>query len=171
MEIEQVEVTKLLGVILDYKRSWSKHVDITVAKMGKSLSIIKRCSAFLTILSTRQGLQALVLSHLDYCSVVWSGATKRDLRKVQLPQKRATQLALKCTWRANINNIHVNLSWLKVEEKLTSSLPDFIRRFDMLNSLMFLFKLPQAPMHTPQDMPPKVSSKSPSPEQTMGGAQ
>jgi hypothetical protein len=78
--------------------TWSKHVDTTVAKMGRSLSIIKRFSAFLTTLSTRQVLQALVstflatlltrqvqqalvLSHLDYCSVVWSGVTKRDLGK------------------------------------------------------------------------------------------
>ena len=41
VEIEQVEVIKLLGVTLDYKLSWSKHVDTTVAKMGRSLSIIK----------------------------------------------------------------------------------------------------------------------------------
>jgi hypothetical protein len=37
---------------------------------------------FLTTLSTRQVLQALVLSHLDYCSVVWSDATKKGLRKI-----------------------------------------------------------------------------------------
>ena len=48
--------------------SWSKHIDTTVAKMGRSLSIIKHCSAFLTALSTRPVLQALVLFHLDYCS-------------------------------------------------------------------------------------------------------
>jgi hypothetical protein len=76
VEIEQVEVTTLRGVTLDCKLSWSKHIDTTVAKMGRSLSIIKQCSAFLT---TRQVLQALVLSHLDYCPVVWSGASKRDL--------------------------------------------------------------------------------------------
>jgi hypothetical protein len=41
VEIEQVEVTKLLGVTLDCKLSWSKHVDTTVAKLGRGLSIIK----------------------------------------------------------------------------------------------------------------------------------
>jgi hypothetical protein len=45
VEIEQVEVAKLLGVTLDCKQSWSKHVDTTVAKMRRSLSIIKRYSA------------------------------------------------------------------------------------------------------------------------------
>jgi hypothetical protein len=29
----------------------------------------------------------------------------------------------------------------------------------------------RTPMHTPQDMPQEVSSQSPSPEQTLGGAQ
>ena len=32
--VEQVEVTKLLGVTLDCKLLWSKHIDSTVAKMG-----------------------------------------------------------------------------------------------------------------------------------------
>jgi hypothetical protein len=33
VEIEPVELTKLLGVTLDCKLSWSKHVDGTVAKI------------------------------------------------------------------------------------------------------------------------------------------
>jgi hypothetical protein len=49
MVIEQVEETKLLGVTLDCNPGWSKHIDTTVAKMGRSLSTIKRCSAFSTI--------------------------------------------------------------------------------------------------------------------------
>jgi hypothetical protein len=65
-------VTKLLGVTLHCKLSRSKTYWY---KMGRSLPMIRWCSTFLTALSTRQVLQALVLLHLDYCSVVWSGAT------------------------------------------------------------------------------------------------
>ena len=125
MEIEQVEVTKLLGVSMDCKLSWSKHFG-TTAKMGRSMSMMRCCSNFLTALSTRQVLQALVLLHLDYCSVVWSGATKNDLGKLQLVQNRVARLVLECTQRANMNNMHVNLSWHKVEEILTSSLLVFM---------------------------------------------
>ena len=78
------------ALTLDCILSWSKHIDTTVAKMGRSLSIIKRCSTFLTALSTRQVLQALVLLHLDHCSVVLSSATKREFAgKLQLAQNRA----------------------------------------------------------------------------------
>ena len=60
VSVEQVEETKLLGITLDCKLSWSKHIDSMVVKMGRGLAIIKRCSAFLTLLSTKQVLQALV---------------------------------------------------------------------------------------------------------------
>ena len=66
---------------------------------------------------------------------------KKDLGKLQLAQNRAAQLALGCTQRASINNILVNLSWLKVEERLTSSLLVFMRGIDMLNAPSCLFEL------------------------------
>jgi hypothetical protein len=40
-----------------------------------------------------------------------------------------------------MNNMHVNLSWLKVEERLTSSLHVFVRGIDMLNAPSCLFEL------------------------------
>jgi hypothetical protein len=115
-------------------------------------------------------LQALDLSHPDYCSVVWSVATKRDLGKLQLAQNRAARLALGCTQRANINNMHVNLSWLKVEEIFTSSLLVFMR--GMLISPSYLFELlaHSSDIHA-YPRRHAVSSHSPSPEQTMGAAQ
>ena len=70
--------------------------------------------------------------------------------------------------------MYVNLSWLKVEERLTSSLLVFVRNVDMLNArgVCLNYKhTARTPMLTPQVMPPKVYSQSPSQEQTMGGTQ
>jgi hypothetical protein len=72
------------------KLSWSKYIYAVVAKMGRSLSIIKRCSAFLPTQSTRQVWQAIVLSHLDYSTVVWSGATKKGLRKIAIGSEQGS---------------------------------------------------------------------------------
>ena len=122
LAVEQVEETKLLGITLDCKLFWSKHIDLMVVKTGRGLSVIKRCSAFLTPHSTKQVLQALVLSNLDYCPVVWSSAAKKDLVKLQLAQNRVAHFAHNCKQRADINTIHASLSWLRVEERLTASL-------------------------------------------------
>ena len=51
---------------------------ILVVKMGRGLYVM-RCSDVLTPHSTKQVLQALVLSYLDYCPVIWSSAAKKDL--------------------------------------------------------------------------------------------
>ena len=108
MEIGHVEVINLLGVTLDCELSWSNHIDATVAKMGRSRSIIKCCSSFLPMLSTRHVLQALVLSYLD-CPVVWS-----DDKNIIIGPEQGSTAGLKCTQRANNTNIYVNLSRLKV---------------------------------------------------------
>jgi hypothetical protein len=60
VDIKQVEETKL---------PWSKHIDATVAKMGRGLSIIKHCSAFLSSLSIKISPTApsfVTTASLDY---------------------------------------------------------------------------------------------------------
>jgi hypothetical protein len=72
--VEQVEETELLGVTLDCKLSWSKHIDSMVVKVGRGLSVIKRCFAFLHL------ILIIVQS--------WSSVAKKDLVKLQLDQNR-----------------------------------------------------------------------------------
>lgn len=76
--VEQIEETKLLAVILDCTLSWTGHIDSVVV----NISVIKSCLSFLTPQLTKQVFQNLVLSHLDYCSKIWSGATKKDVGKL-----------------------------------------------------------------------------------------
>ena len=159
--------------MLDCKLSWSKHIDSTVAKMGRSLSVIKRCCTFLTTLSTRQVLQALVsiflttlstrkvlqvlvLSHLDYCAVVWSDATKKDGWTLVLHRELILIICMSISpgrkWR----------DWLHHYFYLWEILTCWMHRAVCLN----YWHTARTPMHTPQE----VSSQS-SPEQTMGGTQ
>ena len=85
VEIEQVQ--ELLGVTLECKLLWSKHVDTTVAKMGRSLSIRKlRCLLNNTINKAGPTGPGFVAPGLLFSRVVrcpQSGA-----------QNRAAQLAL-----------------------------------------------------------------------------
>ena len=92
--IEKVEETKLLGVTLDRKLSWSKMIDLVVAKMGRGLSMIGHCSAFFTSQSTRHALRDLVLSNLDYFPAVWPCAGE-DIGHLQLAGNKAARIALR----------------------------------------------------------------------------
>jgi hypothetical protein len=83
-------------------------------RLRKGMCVIKICSLFLIQKYIVIVVQALVISHIDYCPVICSSAAKKDLAKLQLPQNRAAHLALNWTYRTNINNMHTSLSWLRV---------------------------------------------------------
>ena len=127
MPIEQVEDTKLLGITLDSKLTWSKQVDQTVAAIGRSLSVIKRCAKYIPQQCIPQIVQTLALTHLDYCPMVWSNAAKKDLLKLQLVQNRAARIALSCPKRTNTNKMHSTLGWPSVEDRLHISLLSFVK--------------------------------------------
>ena len=136
--------------------------------MGRCLSVLKRCSAFWQV------LQALVLSSLDYCPVIWSNAAKKDLVKLQLVENKAARLVLHCNQRAYLNSMHASLSWLRVEERLTACilfLYDTLMcwKFQVVCIVNVHTTLTHTP--TPPDMPPGVFSQSPGPEQIQGNVQ
>jgi hypothetical protein len=81
-----------MSVIKAYKNV-CPHIDISVVKMGRGVSVVKRCSAFLTQRSTVLVVQGLTVA-----------------------QNKAERLALNWTHRTNIINMHDSLSWLRVEE-------------------------------------------------------
>ena len=128
-DIEQVQEALLLGVTLDGLLTWEKHIENIVKKMGRGIGCIRRCSSFLTPESRVLVTQALVLSHLDYCSTIWSSADKKHLSKLQIAQNKAARLALHCPSgvRLSTERLHASLSWLRVEERLTCNLVSFFR--------------------------------------------
>ncbi len=87
--VEQVQETKLLGILFDSKLTWSKHIEKVINKMGRSLSIIRRCCDFLPLYLRGSVIKSLVLSHLDYCSEVWSCAATSSIKKLQIAQNKA----------------------------------------------------------------------------------
>ena len=127
VKVNQVKETKLLGVILDERLPWSTQINITITKMGASISVIKRCAKYLTNTSKKQVMQALILSNIDYCPVVWSNLTMDEIKKLQVAQNRAARVVLHCDIRTNVIAMHDVLSWLTVKNRFLYSLLVFFR--------------------------------------------
>lgn len=140
VSINQVHETKLLGITIDNKLSWTKHINKITAKMGSGISAIRRCSSFLTPKATKQVTQALILSNLDYCPVVWSNATVDMIRKLQMIQNRAARIVLRCKYRTKVVTMHKSLNWLFVKERLICSLLVFIRNISVTKTPFILYQ-------------------------------
>ena len=92
-KIEQVNEVKLLGIIVDDKMSWNNQIDQMVIKMGRGMGAIKHCRKHMPKFITKQLVQALVLSQLDYCSMIWSNTTESNLNRLQVAQNKAASFS------------------------------------------------------------------------------
>ena len=113
---------------LDDLLSWSDHIDHIVAKMGRGIAVSRKCSAYVPSSVMSEVVRSLVLSHLDYCPVIWSNAAEKHMKKLQIAQNRAARLVLNCSFRTNVCEMHKQLSWLTVEVKLKYSLLMFMHK-------------------------------------------
>ena len=94
--MEEVKEFKDLGITTDHHLNWNSHTDKVVARANKMLGLIKRTCRSLDDPKTLKTLFcSLVRSNLEYCSVVWSPYTKRNIKKIVGVQRRATKFILK----------------------------------------------------------------------------
>lgn len=81
--------TKHLGIIIDSKLTWQPHLDQLCKKLCSGTYVIRRIKQTCSLDTGRIAYFALFESHLRYGIVVWGGASKGNLERVLLKQKRA----------------------------------------------------------------------------------
>ena len=87
--LEEVTTIRDLGVILDQKLTFSEHINALVAKGNRALGLLirtlqsapRRCR--FNIKAALAAYNANVRSILEYCSVVWAGAARCHLVRVE----------------------------------------------------------------------------------------
>ena len=85
--------------------------------MGVGIHMTRRCLPYVPYNVREQVCRSLILSHLDYCAVVWGSATKGKLARLQVAQNRAARLVLGCSPRTSIQKMYSSLSWLNIEKQ------------------------------------------------------
>jgi len=65
-KIKRVDHTKSLGLIIDDRLSWSKHVEEISKKVSSSIGPLKRVRPFISTKTAVQIYNALTLPHFDY---------------------------------------------------------------------------------------------------------
>ena len=124
----KVNEQKHLGLILDSKLSFERHVNEKIIKAKKCIGIIKYLSKFLSLKTLEQMYKALVRSHLDYCDIIYHipasnsqlnlGVTLSSLmEKVERIQYQAA-LAVTGTWQgSNRAKLYEELGWETLSDR------------------------------------------------------
>ena len=90
--IDSVPEEKDLGVIIDNKLNFHRHVMETVKKANNTLGCIRRSIKFRDKNIMLPLYIAHVRSRLEYASVIWNPYKLKDIRAIEYVQRRATKL-------------------------------------------------------------------------------
>ena len=96
---------KILGLTLDPKLTYNRHIDLAATKARKTINILKVLTSTKwgkhkeTILATYKAITRPVL---DYASTIWSpNASETNIDKLQIVQNTALRIATGCTHDTN----------------------------------------------------------------------
>lgn len=87
--LECKECVKYLGVLIDYKLSWKNHVDSIAFKISKTVGLLSKLRHFVPHHTLVNIYNSLITPYLRYGLIVWGQASKTDLNKLLILQKRA----------------------------------------------------------------------------------
>ena len=108
-EIEQVEVMKYLGVMLDNNLNFSAHIEHLGKKATQKLGAIAKVRKCINRSTTLMLYKSMVLPHFDYCDVVYMNTSIQNLNRLQSIQNSACRIILLADKETRISDMHRDL--------------------------------------------------------------
>ena len=86
--ITEVSPTKFLGVYLDNRLTWKKHIDYITAKVSRGFGLISKARKLLNADAMLSLYYSFLYPYLCYCNHVWGSTYASNLQKlIALPKK------------------------------------------------------------------------------------
>ncbi len=79
---------KLLGIYFDEYLSFEKHIQILCSKLSRSLFFLRQVKNYINPRAAKMLYYSLFHSHLLYCTIITSCASKTLINKISVLQKR-----------------------------------------------------------------------------------
>ncbi|XP_044170569.1 uncharacterized protein LOC122954585 [Acropora millepora] len=93
-QIQRCDDVDLVGVNIDSKLSFDKHISSICSKVNKQLSVVKRFKHLIGDHIKRRLYHAFILPVFNYCSDVWHFCSKRSKDKLEQLNKQALRTVL-----------------------------------------------------------------------------
>ena len=93
--LEQTYNTKYLGVIMDHKLQWNRHIDYIINKISKSAYMLSKVRHYVDLDSLKMLYYTLIHPYLNYCLTAWGGAPISTLKPLITFQKKVIRIITK----------------------------------------------------------------------------
>ena len=115
-EIKQVNFTKFLGIYINEHLSWAQHIDYLSKKIARNVGILSKLKHFLPMYIMNTLYYSLILSHLQYCTLLWANTYSTWLNKVRILQKKAIWIITQSHYLAHTDPLFSELKLLKLDD-------------------------------------------------------
>ena len=109
--VKRVYSTKALGMQIDDKLTWSKHVEHMAKKISSALGGLRRARPYVPLDTLISIYHALIQPLFDYCDVVYDNINKGLNERLQKLQNRAARIITRSNYDVRSVDILKQLEW------------------------------------------------------------
>ena len=114
--IDKVEKTKFLGVIIDQHLTFLNHINYMKGKISRGIGILKKARPYLNESTLKTLYDSFVYPHFTYCIEVWGTTYKTYLDHLVKLQKWAVRTIVGAKRRDSTGPIFDRLNLLRLDE-------------------------------------------------------
>jgi len=132
--IKQVCSTTFLGVEIDSKLTWKHHIRNVEKKIASSLFLLRKIRYKINEKTALMLYDALMLSHLSYCNIIWANTCKTYLKPLNKLQKQCIRACLSPKTRSDSASLFTISNKLKCTDIYKLQLAKIVYAYKFLNS-------------------------------------
>ena len=114
--IENKNCGKFLGVTIDSKLNFSKHISEVSSKIAKSIGVLYKLKSYLPTETLVTIYYSLVYPYLNYCAMIWGGTSTSLIRPLEVLQKKCVRIVCKTSYLAHTNPLFKQYNLLKFQD-------------------------------------------------------
>ena len=112
--IEQVSEFKYLGILLDNKLNWHKHIESLCSKVSKATGVLYKLRK-IPENAKKMLYHTLISSKLRYGIASWGSAKSTALNRLKLLNKKAVRYVVNLSFSGNLYSAFENMKFLSVD--------------------------------------------------------
>ena len=117
VDLSVAEDIKVLGVVLDQRLTFDKHVSVVARSCNYHAQAIRHIHHLLTMDLAQTLACSLILSRIDYCNAVLHGAPSGTIHKLQRVHNNAARIVHQAPRRSHAHPLLKELHWLPVTSR------------------------------------------------------
>jgi len=122
VDLSVADDIKVLGVLLDRRLTFDKHVSTVAQSCNDHAPAIRHIQHLLTMDLAQTLACSLILSRIDYCNAVLHNAPSGTMHELQRVQNNATRIIHQAPRRSHAYSLLKKLHWLPVEQRISYKL-------------------------------------------------